>query len=52
MRTSFSDPAILKRLRDRALEPYLDAPEHFRQMLLDDIERFGPLAKRLGLKLD
>jgi tripartite-type tricarboxylate transporter receptor subunit TctC len=47
-----SEPATTKRLQDRSLEPYLDTPEHFRKMLLDDLDRYGPLVKRLGLRLD
>ena len=52
VKAEFSEPSMVKRLNDRSLEPYLDTPEHFRKMLLDDVERFGPIAKRLGLKLD
>jgi tripartite-type tricarboxylate transporter receptor subunit TctC len=52
LKLEFSEPAMVKRLHDRSLEPYLDTPEHFRKMLLDDVARFGPVAKQLGLKLD
>jgi len=37
-------------LRFRVFDPC--APDHFRKMLLDDVERFGPVAKKLGLKRD
>jgi tripartite-type tricarboxylate transporter receptor subunit TctC len=47
-----SDPASVKRMQDRSLEPFLDTPEHFRKMVLDDLDRYGPVVKRLGLKLD
>ena len=52
LKVEFSDAALVKRLHDRSLEPYLDTPEHFRKLLLDDMDRFGPIVKRLGLRLD
>jgi tripartite-type tricarboxylate transporter receptor subunit TctC len=52
LKNEFSESAMVKRLHDRSLETFLDTPEHFRKMLLDDVERFGPVAKQLGLKLD
>lgn len=52
VKLALSDPVIEKRMRERSLEPYLNTPEQFRKLLLDDIERYGPIVKRLGLKLD
>jgi tripartite-type tricarboxylate transporter receptor subunit TctC len=47
-----SEPASIKRMQDRSLEPYLNSPEQFRKLVLDDLDRYGPVIKRLGLKLD
>jgi tripartite-type tricarboxylate transporter receptor subunit TctC len=52
LKADFADPEFVKRLHDRSVEVILDTPEHFRKTLLDDIERYGALARRLGLKLD
>ena len=49
---ALSDPATEKRMQERSLEPYVNGPEAFRKMVLDDIERYGPIVRRLGLKLD
>ena len=52
LKASLTEPATVKRMQDRSLEPYLNTPTQFRKMVLDDVERYVPLAKGLGLKLD
>jgi tripartite-type tricarboxylate transporter receptor subunit TctC len=52
LKALLSDLETTKRMHDRFLESSLDMPEHFRTMVLDDPDRFGPIAKRLDLRLD
>jgi tripartite-type tricarboxylate transporter receptor subunit TctC len=52
LKASFADPALQKRLHDRSLEVILDSPEHFKKTLGEDVERYGALVRKLGLRLD
>jgi tripartite-type tricarboxylate transporter receptor subunit TctC len=45
-------PDISKRLNDLGLEVGGGAPEDFHKALLDDRNRWGPIAKAAGIKLD
>jgi len=52
VKSSFDDPAQAKRLHDRSLDAILDSPEHFKKTFNEDIDRFGPLVQKLGLRVD
>jgi tripartite-type tricarboxylate transporter receptor subunit TctC len=52
VKAAFEDPAAQKRLHDRSLEATLDTPAQCRKTMDDDTERFGVVARRLGLQLD
>jgi tripartite-type tricarboxylate transporter receptor subunit TctC len=47
-----AEPASIKLLHDRSLDPLLDAPDHFKRMVDQDVERFAPVVHSLGLQLD
>ena len=52
LKSIFADPAFLKILHDRSLDAYLDTPEHFKRLVDQDVERFAPMVRQLGLQLD
>jgi tripartite-type tricarboxylate transporter receptor subunit TctC len=52
LKATFADPALQKRLHDRSLEVILDSPEHFKKTLGEDVERYGEVVRKLGLRLD
>jgi tripartite-type tricarboxylate transporter receptor subunit TctC len=52
-RTALAEPAYRQTLIESGFEPDLDSsPEKFRRLLEDEIARWTPLVKAIGLKLD
>jgi tripartite-type tricarboxylate transporter receptor subunit TctC len=52
LKAVYADPAFLRALADRSLEPELDTPEHFQKVVNDGVALFAPIVKQLGLQLD
>ena len=51
--TALADPAYGQMLIESGFEPDSDSsPEKFRRLLEEDIARWAPLIKAMGLKLD
>jgi tripartite-type tricarboxylate transporter receptor subunit TctC len=52
-RTAIAETGYQRLLNDAGIEPILDSnPEKFRQSLSDDVSRWGPIVKSLGIKTD
>jgi tripartite-type tricarboxylate transporter receptor subunit TctC len=50
---ALAEKAFQQMLIDAAMEPIADqSPEKFRQMLADDVVKWAPIVKALGLKID
>lgn len=50
LREALQDPQVRKRLEAQYMEPVGDSPESFRAYMDDELKRWGPLIKELGLK--
>ncbi len=52
-RTALAEPAYRQMLIESGFEPDVDSsPENFRRFLEEDIARWTPVVKAIGLKLD
>jgi tripartite-type tricarboxylate transporter receptor subunit TctC len=52
-RTALAEPAYQQLLVASGFEPDLDSnPEKFRRVINDDIARWAPLVKAIGVKID
>jgi tripartite-type tricarboxylate transporter receptor subunit TctC len=52
-RTAISEPAYRQMLIESGFEPDVDStPEKFRRFIEEDIARWSPVVKAIGLKLD
>ena len=52
-RTAIAEPAYQQMLIESGFEPDVDStPEKFRRFIEEDIARWSPLVKAIGLKLD
>ena len=49
---AFDAPAVVKRFADFGMEPLRGSPDDFRQFARAEAERWGPIIKATGIKLD
>lgn len=49
---AFDDPAVIKRFADFGMEPLRGSPDDFRKFARAEAERWGPVIKTTGIKLD
>jgi tripartite-type tricarboxylate transporter receptor subunit TctC len=47
---AIKDPEVAKRLRAQYMDPVGDTPEQFRAYMDEELQRWGPLIRKLGIK--